>query len=321
MDLNKIGYYILFFILIFISGYSQKNKSYFEEINASKTSCYTEEKVQSLNVSFNETVMLFRYIDERSFVSFFEKNSKEIDWVEIDCNHFYNSSYEDAEKNIKIFRNKSGELYLITPAISEENPILNVYKIANKKIIPFGQYTTIIDKKNDLTKSVENYKLKVFQKKNTVFLEYSKGRTSFVLVKNEDVPLLDKTSGLYSSLIEFESLNLKQKVDFPWRLKCSNELAFIDIDGKLNGYLSLFSNTIYADVYLESLDDESNQYWLKFKSFRPVLGYSEKEKLINDDISKSEPIAKITVKHNQMFLEWFGLFNLKTKKRNMLKIL
>lgn len=106
----------------------------------------------------------------------------------------------------------------------------------------------------------------------------------------------------------------KLNIDGTWRLTCKNYLTEFDID-KDEGYFYLYSfNSIYINV--EIIKNKKNEFYMKFKGTASQKIYYYDMKILNvEDISKSESIGKITLFKNKLILDWYGLYNKKTKTR------
>ena len=100
-----------------------------------------------------------------------------------------------------------------------------------------------------------------------------------------------------------------------WSLNCKNGLTEFDVNG-YNGYLSLFSdNAIYINVKIEKTPKANNEYLMYFKNTESQQKfYEDKKNIIDDEISKTKVIGKISIKNkNELIINWIGLYNLKNK--------
>jgi hypothetical protein len=100
-----------------------------------------------------------------------------------------------------------------------------------------------------------------------------------------------------------------------WSVNCENELTVLDVSDH-NGYLSLFSNNaIYINVDIIDIPNIKDEYYLRFKNTDSQKNYYKDDKnVIDDEISKTENIAKLVFKGKSTLLYWYGLYNVKTKK-------
>lgn len=100
-----------------------------------------------------------------------------------------------------------------------------------------------------------------------------------------------------------------------WRVWCTNYLTEIGIDEQYNARMFLYSfNSIYITVRINKSSQNPNEYEMRFKNIDSQrIYYDDRKKVIEEDISKTNPIATFTVKGNQLTLKWIGLYNIKTE--------
>lgn len=106
-----------------------------------------------------------------------------------------------------------------------------------------------------------------------------------------------------------------------WRIWCTNYLTQIDIDEKYTASLFLYSfNTIYINVQINKSSENPNEYEMRFKNIDTQTIYQDNlKKIIEEDISKTEPIATFKVEKDKLALKWTGLFNVKTQSREFVE--
>ena len=104
-----------------------------------------------------------------------------------------------------------------------------------------------------------------------------------------------------------------------WSVNCAKER--VDFDSNENNvYLFLYSdNSIYINCLLVKDKENSNAYQLFFNNVDSQENYyPEKLHVIEQDIAKNEPIAKLLLKNNKLELQWYGLYNTKSNQREFL---
>lgn len=100
-----------------------------------------------------------------------------------------------------------------------------------------------------------------------------------------------------------------------WRVSCTNYLTELDIQEDQTARLFLYSfNEIYITVRINKSSQNPAEYEMRFKNIDSQrIYYDDKKKVIEEDLSKTNPIATFTIKGNKLTLKWIGLHNVKTK--------
>ncbi|MFZ4680374.1 MAG: hypothetical protein ACOYLP_09420 [Flavobacterium sp.] len=104
-------------------------------------------------------------------------------------------------------------------------------------------------------------------------------------------------------------------IDGLWRMSCSNTLTTFDIN-KTFGYLSLYYGAIYINISIEKNKLKENEYFIKYSSIASQrVDYENAKSIKESEISKSEIIGKLIKNKKNLILNWYGLYNTKTKQR------
>lgn len=106
----------------------------------------------------------------------------------------------------------------------------------------------------------------------------------------------------------------KKSIDGVYRISCFNKYQILDID-KNNVYMSLYKNNIYINCKIVEYGNAYNLYF--FSTEPPLNKQSRKIEVLN--ISKNIPIGRLKQYRNGLKLEWLGLYNTHTKKREFIK--
>lgn len=126
-----------------------------------------------------------------------------------------------------------------------------------------------------------------------------------------------------SNLQDWEGLYLNsddKNIIGLWQLDCSITNSGLDISsnrGKLSSTLALSPPAVFIDIILERNGRKSYDIKYISQDMSPPLA---SENIIDDkNISKSEKIGELFVKNNnEIELMWYGLYNIKIKKRTHL---
>lgn len=100
-------------------------------------------------------------------------------------------------------------------------------------------------------------------------------------------------------------------IDGSWRYYCENYLTYFEIN-KSNGYLGI-NYSFNINTIISKNSNSNNEFYIFFRNIQKVPRFDNS--INENDISKSESIGKITLFKNKLILDWYGLYNRKTKTR------
>lgn len=106
-----------------------------------------------------------------------------------------------------------------------------------------------------------------------------------------------------------------------WQLDCSiqnNGIEIYESNNNLVGTLALVPPAIFIDVSIEKGENQ-NIYYLKYLSQDMDPPMASENKINEKNTSKSENIGKIILENEKLKLTWYGIYNIKTKKRTNTK--
>ena len=105
-----------------------------------------------------------------------------------------------------------------------------------------------------------------------------------------------------------------------WRVMCNNYLTHLDISKKDSEMFLYSDNDIYINIEVVPEINKENEFYIKFKNTARYKDYyPEKKHIIDNEISKTENIAKLTLKGDKLIMDWYGLYNTKTQTRDFVK--
>lgn len=106
----------------------KKESIIFSEIAFNKKSDYQSTDLKNLVLTFKNIIYTLKFVEDRTYLQYKLDNKTVTDWHQVSYNFNYDSSYEDAEKNIRILYNSSiNKGFLLLPGYTEEYPVFNVY--------------------------------------------------------------------------------------------------------------------------------------------------------------------------------------------------
>lgn len=105
-----------------------------------------------------------------------------------------------------------------------------------------------------------------------------------------------------------------------WRIMCNNYLTHLDISEKDSEMFLYSDNDIYINIEVVPEINKKNEFYIKFKNTARYRDYyPEKKHIIDNEISKTENIAKLKLKGDKLIMDWYGLYNTKTQTRDFVK--
>lgn len=132
----------------------KKENIIFSEITFDKKSDYQNTNLKSLVLTFKNITYTLKFVEDRTYLQYKLDDKIISDWHQISYNFNYDSSYEDAEENIKILYNSSiNKGFLLLPGYTEEYPVFNVYMFDKDRIVYLENIST--DNSNCLSFSKE----------------------------------------------------------------------------------------------------------------------------------------------------------------------
>ncbi|MFC4816254.1 hypothetical protein ACFO7M_03905 [Flavobacterium sp. GCM10023249] len=199
---NRLITVLLLFVNLCFSQ-SKMNQTEFKQIVSKYESDYSNESIKSLNIKSNDKTFLIRYIGEEAYIALIKNGKKLMDWQRIVINFTYDSSYEFAEKKIKIFYNQEQSVgYIVTPSFTEGLPRFNLYHLSLKGMEDLGEYYIPETKEMFGIGSFEGYNLNILNTGSTIQLVY---------IKNKSVIPLEKDTAPVS--VNEKKIPLKQLTD------------------------------------------------------------------------------------------------------------
>ncbi|SHM62756.1 hypothetical protein [Chryseobacterium polytrichastri] len=314
---NILKGFIIFFLITFtISGCKENSKKenlqqsiqyrkdnvVFSEIDFNKKSDYEAISIKSLVITFRNNTFIFKFIDDRVYLQYLVNNLLVTDWQQISYNFSYDSSYEDAEKSIKILYNKKTDNgFLLLPGYTEEYPVFNTYKFDKKNITYLENITA--DESHCLgLGSVKNKIQGIEAEGNVIFNTINEQNKNICLLKKE------KKDDLNNSVILLDIQKIKESIS-PLKKQISIPLGeyFVDND-KLEDYgisLKISNDSI---VYTESgnMGKIYNQYLLiedKVNNGKRYLKYSKTINGYTGEADSNTYFGNIYYEKNKLFLE------------------
>ncbi|KIA98870.1 hypothetical protein OA93_08280 [Flavobacterium sp. KMS] len=259
-------------------------------------SCFVKQK--SLNKKDNDD-FLYKYENETYEIK--NNNEQAYDIVLNGKKYLSNLNLESANINFYYYKCENKKVFLIE-GDDYYSSVFFVYIFENEDLYYLGDFD--INQLNVEKSGVLKKDFKISFNNNEFIID--------ALVKDK----LFKTFYLkQKKSIPQESQDSKLDLNGLWRLNCENSLTTFDISDK-KGYLSLYSNNaIYINVDIIDIPNKKNEYYLRFKNTDSQKKYYKDDKnVIDDEISKTENIAKLILKDKTALLYWYGLHNVKTKK-------
>jgi hypothetical protein len=119
---------------------------------------------------------------------------------------------------------------------------------------------------------------------------------------------------------EIQIIKPKKSINGFWQTNCRNQLTQFDINDN-QGFMSLYSdNAIFIDVEIVNSIGNENEFYLRFKNTNNQRNYyKDKKHTVDEEISKTENIAKLTLKEKTIIMDWYGLYNINTNSRDFVK--
>jgi|GEM_PF-3617889 len=118
-----------------LSASVKKENIVYTEISFDKKSDYQNTNLKSLVLTFKNITYTLKFVEDRAYLQYKLDDKIISDWHQISYNFNYDSSYEDAEENIKILYNSIiNKGFLLLPGYTEEYPVFNVYAFDKDRI-------------------------------------------------------------------------------------------------------------------------------------------------------------------------------------------
>lgn len=118
-----------------LSANLKKENIIFSETPFNKKSDYQSTDLKNLVLTLKNISYTLKFVEDRTYLQYKIDNKIVTDWHQISYNFNYDSSYEDAEKNIRILYNSSiNKGFLLLPGYTEEYPVFNVYSFDKDEI-------------------------------------------------------------------------------------------------------------------------------------------------------------------------------------------
>lgn len=273
----------LFLLLIVTQSCFQKTDK--EVLNTNKEVLNTDTKTLELTDTRNEAISKNL---KAFYVSYISENAKDV----VDKN------------SLKELKNK-----YVTKSLLDKLQILE---------LDYDPFVNAQDYNAEWLKNIEISKDKLNDNIYIVYINDNGTKTSISLVikKEVDQYKIDDINNLPNNIIETNNNKnySDQEITGNWKTLCEeNKTALLASDPSY-GYLDIYLNNNYARVAVEITNNANIKYSV-------LTGITRYNKFVNWlEISHDSIICKVKrTDKSKLELEWLGFYNMKTKKREMVK--
>lgn len=99
-------------------------------------------QTQKTYIQYKTLKLKIRYIEEKAYISISRENKLLVDWHPVQMNFFYDTTYEDAEKDIHLLLkgNDTNSGYILLPSFTEQFATYFVYQFKGKNLNYIGEF-------------------------------------------------------------------------------------------------------------------------------------------------------------------------------------
>ncbi|WP_312077194.1 hypothetical protein [Chryseobacterium sp.] len=157
--MKKIFFLNIFFLIIFFScekntlagqtnglisssKTENANNDFKEVSDLTKTLADYDDDVKKLNLKYQDLSINIRCISDRAYLEIKKNNQAVFDWKPVLLNFYYDTSFEDAEKDIHLLLNNkdTSSGYIIFPGFTEQYSTYFVYFFSKNTLLYAGNY-------------------------------------------------------------------------------------------------------------------------------------------------------------------------------------
>ncbi|AZB01954.1 hypothetical protein EG359_21220 [Chryseobacterium joostei] len=295
----------------------KKENIIFSEISFNKKSDYQSTNLKNLVLTFKNISYTLKFVEDRTYLQYKLDNKIVTDWQQISYNFNYDSSYEDAEKNIRILYNSGiNKGFLLLPGYTEEYPVFNVYSFDKNRITYLENIST--DDPNCLGFSKEKIEA-IGLGNDTSFRTVNNQKERRCLLKKE------KKDDLNTQIFETDIQKIKESTSSIKKLISIPSGEYFATNEQLDDYgisLKIEKDSI---IYTESgnMGKLYNQYLLKVDKTvdgKTFLKYSQLMNGYTGDADKLLYFGNIKYNQGQLLFESeymekkYGIKNIILKK-------
>ncbi|MHA7060139.1 hypothetical protein ACWGOQ_0023125 [Aquimarina sp. M1] len=116
--------------------------SIYEEVNLTIHRNYQKE-IKELKLGYKTLQILLKYIDDRAYLQGLNKSETLFTWNLVNVNFYYDSTYEDVEKDIHLLVTQKdlSKGYILLPSFTEQYSAYSLYHYDNSTIDYVGEYS------------------------------------------------------------------------------------------------------------------------------------------------------------------------------------